>query len=373
MQLLNSPITQQSARAKQHLWDTLQDIVSKVKIQSNFCIRHPDYKPFELSAEIVTRLEQMPLEFQNRYRSLQLRSFLYGIYYNGSMRTGLAADTDSNLRQLDLENNTFLGVDRAFYNRLHQSNNGIGYFDRGWYVFRKDNDGRLVVNKNGLKLHIEREAHLQPSQQNAIVGDSVAIRLPKNLLQNGFYMAIGNGGQYSLNHSDSHPAIVRIYFNITPEGSVAIMAALTRLLNEISIPFSFKVLYNPGDYGSYDSGVLYFEKKNYEAIRLALQAVYSKNQAHFQPEIPLFTKPLAWGLGIAEEPNCKFTDRESFGMNRCQIVANSLVQAWQNGDDSPEARMNGIIENFSHLGIDWQYAYLNANSEDIYIPLNSYH
>jgi hypothetical protein len=94
-QLLDSPQIQRSDVATGRLLDALQDIASKVQIQSDFCIRHPDYKPFELQAEVVARFQQMPADIQRKYLSLQLRSFLYGIYYNGSMRTALAPDADS--------------------------------------------------------------------------------------------------------------------------------------------------------------------------------------------------------------------------------------------------------------------------------------
>jgi hypothetical protein len=67
----------------------------------------------------------------------------------------------------------------GFYNRLHQSNSGTGYFDPGWYVLREESDGSLAVTKGSLRLHIERDRHLQPAQQAAVVGDSVAIRMPK--------------------------------------------------------------------------------------------------------------------------------------------------------------------------------------------------
>jgi hypothetical protein len=306
------------------------------------------------------------LELQNKYLSLQLQSFLYGIYYNGSMQAALASEAsspDPALHQ-NLENNTFFGVDLEFYDRLHKSNTGEGYFDPGWQVLRQEPDGSLAVTKGGLTLHLEREQHLQPAEQSAAVGDSVAIRMPRNLVQNGFYMAVGNAGP------DTHPQTVRVYFNLSPEGAVAVMESLTQQLNEIKIPFTFKVLYNPSDYGRYDSGVLYFEKSNYEAVRQVLQTVYAENQLHFRTEVPLFTKLLAPGLALAEEPDCKFAAVESFGMNRCQIVANGLLEARQNGDESPESRMASIRQHFSFLGIDWQRSYLNANSEDIYTPLD---
>jgi hypothetical protein len=368
-QLLDSPPIQPSDVATGRLLDALQDIVSKVQIQSDFCIRHPDYKPFELPAEVVARFQQMPADIQRKYLSLQLRSFLYGIYYNGCMRTALAPEADSNPLPLDLENNSILGVDLGFYNRLHQSNSGTGYFDPGWYVLREESDGSLAVTKGGLRLHIERDRHLQPFEQAAVVGDSVAIRMPRNFVQNGFYMAVGNVGSNRLDDSKGQLVTVRVYFNLTPEGAVAVMGSLTRQLNEKAIPFNFKVLYNPKDYGRHDSGVLYFDKSGYEAVRQVLQAVCGEARSHFHPEVPLFTMQLAPGLGLAEEPDRKFAVQESFGMNRCQIVANGLLEAWHNGDDSPEGRMKAILQQFSDLGIDLQRVHLNANSEVIYTPV----
>ena len=51
MQLENFSQTQQPDFASQQLLDTLQDIVNNVQIHSNFCIRHPNYKPLELPEE----------------------------------------------------------------------------------------------------------------------------------------------------------------------------------------------------------------------------------------------------------------------------------------------------------------------------------
>lgn len=202
------------------------------------------------------------------------------------------------------------------------------------------------------------------------MGDSVAIRMPKNRVQKGFYMAVGNVGSNRLDPSKGQSVTVRVYFNLTPEGAVAVMGSLTRWLNEKAIPFNFKVLYNPKDYGRYDSGVLYFDKSDYEIVRQVLHTVYRKNESHFLPEFPLFTMQLAPGLALAEEPDCKFAAQESFGINRCQIVANGLLEAWHQGDNSPEGGMTSILQQFSLLEIDLQRAYLNAKSEDVYTPLD---
>ncbi len=367
-QLLDSPQTQIN-NCSPRLQTVLEDIVKNVEIRDDFSVRHPNYKPLELPTEIVTRFQKMPEKMQQKYLSLQLRSFLYGIYYSGSMRKALALDEKEDNIPLDLENDTFLGVDLEFYQRLHKSNSGQGYFEPGWLILKEEEDGSLVVNKGGLKLHIDRALHLQPTKQNAVVGEQVAIKMPKNCVQNGFYVSVGNIRVNRVGDSKSESILVRGYFNLTPEGAVAVMGSLTQQLNEGHIPFDFKVLYNPQDYQRHDSGVLYFDKNDYELVHQILQEVYRQNQSYFKAEVPLFTLQLAPGLGLAEEPNKKFAEVESFGMNRCQIIANGLLKAWYEKQNLPEVKIQAIFEQFSILGIDPQYTYLNPESEDIYLQL----
>ena len=365
MQVSDSLQHQQLAVASKQLHSKLQDIVNKIQIQSNLCISHPDYKPVELPESAVLYFQHLPSELQMKYLSLQLRSFLYGIYYNGSLKAAFAPNADATGLALhqNLESNTFLGVDSAFYERLHASNSGIGYFSPDWRVVWEETDGSLVVAKGGLTLHIDRNRHLQPREQTAAVCDSVTIRMPRNRVQNGFYVAVGNAGP------QGDQDIVRIYFNLSTEGAVAMMSCLTQQLNAIPIPFSFKALYNPSDYGRYNCAILYFQKSHYEFVWSVLKTVYPDNRCHFQKQVPLFTKLIAPGLAIAEEPDCQLVGLETFGMNRCQIVANALLEAWQQKNESPEARMTLICQHFSHVGIELQHPYLNTNSEDIYRPL----
>jgi len=87
------------------------------------------------------------------------------------------------------------------------------------------------------------------------------------------------------------------------------------------------VLYNPSDYGRYDSGVLYFERSNYEAVRKSFKQFMQKTDRIFSRRC-LCLPVVAPGLA-AEEPNQKFTAQESFGMNRCQIITNGFLEAWQ--------------------------------------------
>jgi HopA1 effector protein family len=347
------------------LLDSLFDIASNIEIESNFCIIHPNYQPFALPKKVADRFQQNLPALQRKYLTLLLRNFIYGIYYNGSLRNILAlnAKPANLLPHQTLENNYIFGNDWEFYGQLDASNHGVGYLDSGWQVLRQEPDGTLVVIKDGLTLHVEYNSPMQPNMKSVKVGNLVAILMPKNRLQNNYYLAVSNNPDVDLDMG-------RIYFNLSPTGAIALMDSLTLQLNAAEIFFNFQVLYNPCAYQRYDSGVLYFQRNDYPAVRKVLQAVYWEHKSDFKPEIPLFTKFLAPGLSLAEEPSQKFAAQDNFGMNRCQIIASSLLSAWQKGDNSSEEKMKAIAQHFTELNIDLQRPYLNPYSKDIYYFLN---
>ncbi|CEJ45286.1 T3SS effector HopA1 family protein [Umezakia ovalisporum] len=353
------------------LLTTLVDIASNIEIQSNFCIYHPHYQPFALPNKVADRFQQNSADLQHKYLTLLLRNFLYGIYYNGSLQSTLAVNipTANCWRHQHLETYSILDVDWEFYEQLQTSNHGKGYFDPNWQVLSLEPDGSMAVTKGGLTVYVEPDCHLKSNEKSAKVGESVAIWMPKNRLQKGCYLAVSNVGQGKQGNPDADLGTVRIYFNFTSSGAIACMNRLTQQLNASNIAFTFQVLYNPAAYRRYDSGILYFECQDYPAIRKILQAIYTEYQSHFQAETPLFTKFLAPGLSLAEEPTQKFVAQETFGMNRCQIVANALLEAWQKGKNAMEERMKVIDKHFAKHLIDLQRPYLNPSSEDIYQPL----
>ncbi|MEB3177902.1 MAG: T3SS effector HopA1 family protein [Nostocaceae cyanobacterium] len=356
------------------LLTALEDMVSNIHIETDFSIRHPNYPSDTLPQEIAARWQEIPPALQQKYLLLRLRNFIYRIYYNGSLQSNIH-EASSDFHNLD----THINIDWQFYEQLHTNNHGTGYFDPGWQVLREEPDGSLAVSKGGLTLHIERDLqsghqpkyrHLQYSESTISPGNFIAVWLPQNRLQNGFYLAISNYGQEQQGSISSEIKIAQIFLNLQPEGAPVIMDNLTREMNDIAIPFTFKVLYNPLAYGCYDSGVLYFENRDYVAVRQVLQEIYRQHRRYFQPEIPLFTKFLAPGLGLAEQPAVKLAYQRNFGIHRCEIIANSLVEAWLGGFNSPAERMAAIEQTFISLGIDLQRPYLNPNSEDIYYLLS---
>ena len=63
-------------------------------------------------------------------------------------------------------------------------------------------------------------------------------------------------------------------------------------------------------------------------------------------EVPLFTKMIAPGIGLAEEPKVHFEEKESFGLNRCHVLAQSLYGISQMSSCSFKEKIDFIINNF---------------------------
>jgi hypothetical protein len=376
-----NPVKNQPQISASEQWlSALQDLVSQVQIHSQFLICHPDYIPLEVPVDLIGRFQQLPAALQRKYQSWQLRNFLYDIYFSGTKPVNLTLDANaansppSLEHTLDLKNNKMRGLNLEFYEQLHNENSGNGYFDSEWCVLRQESDGSLAVQKQNLTVHIERDRHLQPSEQLATVGDMVAIHLPRNCLEAGLYIAVSNAG---LPSDQCLP--VEIYFNVDAPGAIALMQHLTQHLNAMSIAFCFKVPSSLSAYRCYNSSTLRIESRHYERVRQLLQSLDREVQfsagktipEQFERSVPLFTKYLAPQLQLAESPAGTLANHpKDFGLNRCQVVANALLAAWDNGDQSPEGRIEAIQQHFSQHGIAWQSPYLNANSEDIYTPFD---
>lgn len=374
MQVINSPPNSHVTNISDFWQAHLKDIVENITIQSNFCITHPQYKSFELNAKSVERFEKLPPSLQQKYLSIQLCAFLSGIYFTQSIGNTLANDQEiANSAESKITKNTTTswGIDILFFDRLHDRNHGQGNDDPGWRVLRQKKNDTLVVSKNELTLHIKRQKHLHPQTQTAAVGELVSIRLPRSRVDSRNYIAIANAGSQERDNLDSKQQSVCIYMNFGAEGAVIFMDGLTKQLNELGIPFSFKVPYNPWDYNRCDSGKLYFSKRDYKAVKSVIKSIYWKTKAYFNSECPFLTKILAPGIALAEEPDLKISEEESFSKNRCQIIANGLLEAWQKGKDSPDSRMATIINHFDQNGIDLRQPYLNRKSNDIYSLLDT--
>ncbi|MEH2362416.1 T3SS effector HopA1 family protein [Nostoc sp.] len=343
--------------------EILEEIVNYIQINpENFLINHHNHQLPELDSDLIIQLKKLPQEIQDKYFNSLLQEFIHNIYYDGSFVRKRNQFINTNY-QIGLENKSF-EVDWEFCERLHSNNKGKGSFHPNFRVVKEEVDGSLAVEYFGIIVHIERESHLRLQDRSATVGDIVAVSMPSNQLKLGYYTAIGD----AVSLSDG--LRVFIYFNFNPEGAVAFMKGLTTQLNTMQVFFTFLVDYNPDNYGRYYSGLVSFYSNDYKLAIQVIKSLYEENQSQFQHQVPIFNKVLAPGISLAEKPEFEFNFMENFGMNRCQIVANALLEAHKNGDESKEARMKYILQHFDYFKIDLERPYLNPDSEDIYTPLD---
>jgi len=242
----------------------------------------------------------------------------------------------------------------AFIDSLSRANIGTGSREGGWRVVLTEDDGRIVVQRHGLSLWARPD---EVSGEDTAPGAEVSVRMPSELLRlsPGFYMALGNQG---LRDED----LVRHYWHLSSRGGEALVAAATRLLNEAELPFRLKVLIEPELYSRCDAGVLYTPKRLRSQVARLLPALRAEVAQHLRPGSPALTKPLGDGLGVAEDP----PGDDSFGMDRCGLLAEAMVRAFELGLEPGEERV-GLVEGvFEERAVSLDRPYLNADSTDDY-------
>jgi hypothetical protein len=342
-------------RINNKLEQTLTEIAGNIEIHSDFSITHPEYDPIELPSEIEQRFQQIPESARDSYLQVKLQTLIYDLYHNYS------SDTE----KIDiLENRAIKWSKSEFYHQLRTNNHCEGHFEPGWLIISTTEEGFLQVRKNDLTLHIRSDRHLLASQQNALVGDIVAVKMPPQLVESGYYIAVGSKG--SINDLQCDRTIVDVYFHVNSAGALALMDRLTVELNKIAVPFNFKVLYYPDAYQWCDAALLSFSRDDYFLVEPILAGIYRQTQSYFQSPIPLFTKYLAPGLALAERPLVDGSVEKTRARYCCQLVAEGLITAWKAREVTPEAKLSYINDRFKQAEIDLAQPYLNSKSRDIY-------
>jgi hypothetical protein len=104
--------------------------------------------------------------------------------------------------------------------------------------------------------------------------------------------------------------------------------------------------------------VLYVGQSDYECVIDIVGVIYRELKDTLNPATPVFTKQLAPGLGLAEEPS----EGGSFGMHRCGLLADALIRASEHGATSLDDRLGVVAECFEEAGLSLDRPFLNPGS-----------
>jgi hypothetical protein len=252
---------------------------------------------------------------------------------------------------------------RDLLSALSSANTGRGTWEPGWKLDHFDEDGRIAVAKDGLTFWVEPSglrAHSAPMRP----GDFCRVLVAKELrsLMPGFYVAIGDGDPDDPN--DAPEPLVRFYWHLRPEAAVPYIAAVTGALNARGVPFRTKVLNDPGAYLRADAGVLYLGRRHFGEIGDAIAQIHRTIASSLRPEVPRFTKQLAPGLGLAEDPS---NEQLSFGQHRCRLVARAAWRSFTRNEAGLGLRSEAVAAEFRAVGLDPTRPYLEPHSTDLYV------
>src|SRR5262249_3568190 len=248
---------------------------------------------------------------------------------------------------------------------LSRANAGRERWDHGWQVYETMPNGMIQAHKHG-KAQIFYPGQYLPlgapaGARTAIqAGAFVSVYLAKEMraFQDGFYIVLGEAVQPWYERVTRG----RFYWHVGPDGAKALVSEITRRFNRFQVPFRFKCLSYSELYDRYDAGVLFVGRRQWDIAVLLVRELYERVREHLRPETPLFTKRIAPGLALAEDPG----NGESFGTSRCRLVAEGLWHAYARGLQTEAARIEDVTAAFARAGIAPDRPWLTSGSVDIY-------
>lgn len=302
------------------------------------------------SPELTPKIRQvLTLETARMYLVHALQAQLYEDFYC----RGFAQPTTR--KGLD-----WLPGQTPFTEALVGANCGTGYWSQGWEV-RAIDERELLVHKGSLDL-VVRPDECAPDIDGPVVrGTLLSVRFPKDLpaVSPGFYMALG-GAELT---PDNSGGLVRWYWNLAPDSAIQFLNHATSSLQRAQLAYTIKILDDPVRFSRYDSVVLYHRKEDSTEVSEILEGTYASLGSDPRRGVPALTKPLAPGVGLAEDPG----GGESFGLHRCAILAEQIILAHEQGKSTIADRMTVVEEGFAKLGINlFSRPYLNFGSSDDY-------
>lgn len=245
---------------------------------------------------------------------------------------------------------------------LSAANTGQERWDAGWQVHRLMPTGQVIANKEGIMRLLwpgEFVSHEGPGvamRDNARI--SVFAPRESTVIQPGFYYAFSE----TVSDQQDDYDLVRFYWHISSDGAPLLVRLISREFNRFQIPFRFKSLATRAYYQRSDAAVLYVTKRFYRISVELLAEIHQQVKLHLGAEQPLFSKPLAAGLGLAEEPGAG----ESFGQNRCRLLAESIWNSYEKGVQSEQERLGEVRQHFAGKGLSLAAPFLNPGSIDEY-------
>ena len=239
---------------------------------------------------------------------------------------------------------------------LQAANRSRARWVEGWRIEQVLDDGRVVAARNGAERPFSPGEYITHRGIGTGLAAGIEITVYAAAgsaeIQDSFYHAFGE----TVADGESG-GILRFYWNIQPEGAARLMESLTSAFNRFQIPFRFKCLNQRSHFPRRDAAVLYLEGRYYRIAALLLEGVHGEVARWLNAGTPLFTRRLAHGFALAEDPG------DSFGQHRCGILAGAMAASYGR---TVEERLAELRRHFEMRGLSLDAPWLNAHSTGAY-------
>jgi hypothetical protein len=249
-------------------------------------------------------------------------------------------------------------LDAQLVTQLSWANKSRERWDPGWQIYQLGAGGQIFVIKGDRQRSAMPGEYIAAEYSNGTlqVGASVVLRISREsrTIQPGFYYMLG---EVPSDIWDEH-FLIRFYFNCTAQDVAELVAHLTQDLNRFQVPYRMKALTDAGLYTRRDSMVLYCARRYFQIVARIIGNLPLSVLQQLESSVPMFTKRVRAGVGLAEDPG----NGESFGMHRCRLTAEGIVDAWRQHYREPEAWLQAVEARFTLNGLKLNHPYLGPGS-----------
>jgi hypothetical protein len=220
----------------------------------------------------------------------------------------------------------------------------------GWRVVRAQRRV-LILEQSGLTVRATASDIAGGAPR---AGELVEAYVPGALeaAQGGFVLLLG---RRTLSEVSEDP-VDRIYWHVRASAAPPLASMLAGDLDGRDVPFRLKVLAAPGLFVRCDAAILHVPRRDRKAAVAIARDVRGRMRDGMVDATPVFTRRLAGGVALAEEP----PGGESFGMHRCALLADALLMAAERAVTDEEGRMAIVRERFADEGIALEAAWRTA-------------
>ncbi|HUP00155.1 MAG TPA: T3SS effector HopA1 family protein [Gemmatimonadota bacterium] len=250
-----------------------------------------------------------------------------------------------------------VGEVRAFMTALSAANRHRDRWDDGWTIVERKAD-QCIVRKWDTDFTVTADGCRSTGNEPLLAGSSVDVLVPsERWFEYPGYMLF-HGRRIPEPRAGS-AGLTRLYLNLDHDGACR-MIDLCGTLDDLPLPYALKVAGRPEGLDRCDTVILFIGREDYRRASEVLVETGRDLREMLRPGSPAFTRPIARGVGVADDPG----GGESFGESRCRLLAEGIVIAGERGETGVEARLRTIEDRFRQAGTSLDRPHLNPGSTD---------